>query len=318
MKRLSLLPLAALMAVGCGVKNQEVAPSPELEALLDSAWARYSSGRYEEAAATFDSVLVVDAASSEAHLGMGYSLLQLSYYSDAFGSFSVVDVMEGAAEPYVETLVVTTLDTSAVGDVIDTSWFSLVNYNDTAGVWRFKLAPAGVLLNVYEFTLNGVKQFIVAVDSQYVYLASKDNPFADTTVTQYDVSVSYSYYKPSSITDIAWFAYIGRGTTKFIEGSDQALGYANLRMAHLAADNLQATAPQRVHDALKMDADRLKGYEAYVAFKTDRLPDAVWTLHELYPDWPYSGWSITDPTDFQWALDPDNAYEILTKLEESF
>ncbi len=316
MKKLSLLPLAALFLAGCGTQTQEVANPPEYEALLDSAWARYASGRYEEASATFDSVLVVNAYSSEAHLGMGYSLVQLSYYSDAFGSFSVVTVLEDAAEPYVETLMVVTLDTSALGSTVDTSWFSQVRYGDTLGVWRFRIAPAGALLNVYELVIDGAKQFIVGVDDEYVYVASKEAPFSDTT--EHNFSISYSYYRPDSISDLAWYAYIGRGTTAYIEGTNKALAFANLRLAHLALDSLGYVAPQRVVNALNMDGDRLIGYEAYVAFKSDRLPNAVWALHQLYPDWPHSGWDIRDPDDFQWALDGKNQYEILQKLEQSF
>ncbi|MEO0164211.1 MAG: tetratricopeptide repeat protein [candidate division WOR-3 bacterium] len=91
MKRIIILtiPILALI-MSCKVK--ENAPKAfNKDDMLGRGWSYYKDGKYDSAAAIFDSIInEIDPSDMEAHLGLGLSYAGLGYYSLAHNEFSLI------------------------------------------------------------------------------------------------------------------------------------------------------------------------------------------------------------------------------------
>mgnify|MGYP001772969550 CR=1 FL=1 len=91
MKRIIILtiPILALI-LSCKVK--ETAPKAlDKNDMLGRGWSYYKDGKYDSAAAIFDSIInEIDPSDMEAHLGLGLSYAGLGYYSLAHNEFSLI------------------------------------------------------------------------------------------------------------------------------------------------------------------------------------------------------------------------------------
>lgn len=91
MKRV-LIVIPLLLGVVLSCKSKESAPEAyDKNRFLDRGWTYYRDGKYDSAAAVFDSIInEIDPSDMEAHLGLGLSYAALGYYSQAHGEFSLI------------------------------------------------------------------------------------------------------------------------------------------------------------------------------------------------------------------------------------
>ncbi|MEO0140949.1 MAG: hypothetical protein ABIM88_05320 [candidate division WOR-3 bacterium] len=320
MKRLFPFAVLGALAFGCQ-KAPEVEPPPEIEALLDAAWAKYRAGDFAGAEATFDSVITVDAYLPEAYVGKGYSCSQVSNYSDAYGAFSIVLILAEPAFsepiPITDTLNTITFDTSQFSTYIDTSWYHTVAFNGV-GVWKLKVTYPGYLLGFTKVTHGKLEVDVVGFDDQWVYICS-DMPFyynGAWTDTAESFTYYYKYMKTTPIHQDIWFSIYGMGLAYLAEKSDLNSAYIYLTGALSGLNNYSGSSNPRVPQSITAtDSQTVYSILAYTLFKYGLNANAVDVLHKMDPGFPYSGWDIKVDTCFLWAFDPNNYKTILKKIE---
>ncbi len=317
MKRL-LIPLIAvgfmaLAGTGCG-GPEPPGESPTTEQLLDSAWARYRAGNYEASLATFDSVVVVNADLVEARLGQGFSSSQLSYYSDAHGSFGLINILAGTGV-MVDTLGSFYMDTSNWLNHIDTT-----GYGDR-GIYALTIpTPASQLLSLFKLEISYKGVNVVGLVGTTAYIKD-DLPFdfGDDTSGILDDSVyvfyTYSYYNPEAVDELVWYSFVGENLTYLAQRDDYTRGILYGKAAYLTVDSISNPAPDRVSSTLDMDKNHLGYALAYTYYRQGWYANAVDVLHDVNSQFPYAGWDISDTADFDWCFDPDNLPSILNEIE---
>ncbi len=309
MKRITLLlPFAVILSMfsGCGEGPKPDQPA-DLEELLDTAWARYRAGNYESSLATFDSVVVVDAFRSEARLGQGFSSSQLTEYSDAHGALSLISILEAS------TIVKDTLGGVNLTDVnwvdsgyVDTSWYG------ASGIWIFNLPP-NTLLSMFSFDVQYKGANILGVKDTKIYI-QQELPITTTPDTAI-VSYSYAYFHPEELPEVLWYGFAGEALTYLAERGNYTRGICYGLAGYLGNANLVDPVPDRVKTSLQLDNTKLTYILAYLYYKQGWYANAVDMLNQVDPNFPYTGWSYTNRTDFTWCFDPDNAPLILQKIE---
>lgn len=309
MKRITLLLPIALIAglfFGCGEAPVPDEPA-EIEELLDTAWARYRSGNYESSLATFDSVVVVDAFMSEARLGQGFSASQLSSYSDAHGALALISILEAS------TIVRDTLGSVTLTDAdwvdsgyVDTSWYG------TSNIWIFNLPP-NTLLSVFSLDVQYKAANIVGMKGTKIYIQQElpINATPDTTL----ISYTYAYFHPEGMPEILWYGFAGEALTYLAERGNYTRGICYGTASYLGNANLIDPVPERVTTSLQLDNTKLAYILAYLYYKQGWYANAVDMLNQADPNFPYTGWTFTNQSDFTWCFDPDHLPLILQKIE---
>ncbi len=309
MKKITLvLPLTLIVSMffGCG-KGPTPDEAAEIEELLDTAWARYKAGNYESSLATFDSVVVVDAFRSEARLGQGFSSSQLSKYSDAHGTLSLIGILEAS------TIVKDTLGGVNLTDenwvdsgYVDTSWYG------TSKIWIFNLPP-NTLLSVFSFDVQYKPANIIGVKDTKIYI-QQDLPITSTPETTI-VSYSYAYFHPEDLPEVLWYGFAGEALTYLAERGNFTRGICYGLAGYLGNANLTDPVPERVTTSLQLDNTKLAYILAYLYYRQGWYANAVDMLNQTDPNFPYAGWSFANQTDFTWCFNPDNIPLILQKIE---
>ena len=310
MKRITLLLPIALIAglfFGCGKAPVPDEPA-EIDELLDTAWARYRAGNYESSLATFDSVVVVDAFRSEARLGQGFSSSQLSSYSDAHGALALITILEAS------TIVRDTLGSVALTDVnwLDSGYVDTTGWYGATGIWIFNLPP-NTLLSVFSLDVQYKSANIMGVKGTKIYI-QQELPIGAAPDTAL-VSYTYAYFHPEGLPEVLWYGLAGEALTYLAERGDFARGICYGMAGYMGYSSIVEPCSTRVSTSLQLDNDKLACILAYLYYRQGWYANAADMLHQLNPNFPYSGWDFTNPTDFTWCFDPDHLPLILQEIE---
>ncbi len=179
MKRV-LIVIPLLLGVQLSCKSKETAPEAyDKNKLLDRGWAYYRDGKYDSAAAIFDSIInEIDPSDMEAHLGLGLSYAALGYYSQAHGEFSLI------YSPYLTSLA-WTLNLHVDPMYEDTIGFTYVASPNAQLVGRMRVSvtpPNPGLIAVGQWRLGKILRLnnvYPADTTDYIYLITE---YTDITI----------------------------------------------------------------------------------------------------------------------------------------
>jgi len=295
----ALLILSGLILVisGCGVKNPEVQPAPDVSRLLNTAWTLYDNGNYSAARDTFEFVTTLDVFNYEAYVGYGLSSSMLGEFDNAHTAFTFAVSIIGANEIKLGIEIIPDDSANFSNGVIDT-----VDYTNT-GIWKLKLSDRPVL-GIENISISGNSPDLRAFNDSVLTLvnyAPVDPEKAET------VKVYYYYYDTTVSPDtFTTWALSGNAASFVAQGSGLMHGIVQaggaLKSWALHGDSIPVFAHKPNF------SDKQVGLTlALATFKEGLYANTVDAIKTwVDPDWDFSG----DP------FDPDNLPVILAKLEE--
>ncbi|RKZ02980.1 MAG: hypothetical protein DRQ04_03115 [Candidatus Hydrothermota bacterium] len=295
----ALLILSGLILVisGCGVKNPEVQPAPDVSRLLNTAWTLYDNGNYSAARDTFEFVTTLDVFNYEAYVGYGLSSSMLGEFDNAHTAFTFAVSIIGANEIKLGIEIIPDDSANFSNGVIDT-----VDYTNT-GIWKLKLSDRPVL-GIENISISGNSPDLRAFNDSVLTLvnyAPVDPEKAET------VKVYYYYYDTTVPPDtFTTWALSGNAASFVAQGSGLMHGIVQAGGALKSWALHGGSIPVFTHKP--NFSDKQVGLTlALATFKEGLYANTVDAIKTwVDPDWDFSG----DP------FDPDNLPVILAKLEE--
>jgi len=295
----ALLILSGLILVisGCGVKNPEVQPAPDVSRLLNTAWTLYDNGNYSAARDTFEFVTTLDVFNYEAYVGYGLSSSMLGEFDNAHTAFTFAVSIIGANEIKLGIEIIPDDSANFSNGVIDT-----VDYTNT-GIWKLKLSDRPVL-GIENISISGNSPDLRAFNDSVLTLvnyAPVDPEKAET------VKVYYYYYDTTVSPDtFTTWALSGNAASFVAQGSGLMHGIVQAGGALKSWALHGGSIPVFTHKP--NFSDKQVGLTlALATFKEGLYANTVDAIKTwVDPDWDFSG----DP------FDPDNLPVILAKLEE--
>ena len=295
----ALLILSGLILVisGCGVKNPEVQPAPDVSRLLNTAWTLYDNGNYSAARDTFEFVTTLDVFNYEAYVGYGLSSSMLGEFDNAHTAFTFAVSIIGANEIKLGIEIIPDDSANFSNGVIDT-----VDYTNT-GIWKLKLSDRPVL-GIENISISGNSPDLRAFNDSVLTLvnyAPVDPEKAET------VKVYYYYYDTTVSPDtFTTWALSGNAASFVAQGSGLMHGIVQAGGALKSWALHGGSIPVFTHKP--NFSDKQVGLTlALATFKEGLYANTVDAIKTwVDPGWDFSG----DP------FDPDNLPVILAKLEE--
>ena len=295
----ALLILSGLILVisGCGGKNPEVQPAPDVSRLLNTAWTLYDNGNYSAARDTFEFVTTLDVFNYEAYVGYGLSSSMLGEFDNAHTAFTFAVSIIGANEIKLGIEIIPDDSANFSNGVIDT-----VDYTNT-GIWKLKLSDRPVL-GIENISISGNSPDLRAFNDSVLTLvnyAPVDPEKAET------VKVYYYYYDTTVPPDtFTTWALSGNAASFVAQGSGLMHGIVQAGGALKSWALHGGSIPVFTHKP--NFSDKQVGLTlALATFKEGLYANTVDAIKTwVDPDWDFSG----DP------FDPDNLPVILAKLEE--
>ncbi|MCD6087717.1 MAG: hypothetical protein J7K11_07115 [Candidatus Hydrothermae bacterium] len=295
----ALLILSGLILVisGCGVKNPEVEPAPDVNKLLNTAWTLYDNGNYSAARDTFEFVTTLDVFNYEAYLGYGLSSSMLGEFDDAHTAFTFAVSIIGANEIKLGIEVIPDDPDNFDNGIIDT-----VDYGST-NIWRLKLSKRPVL-GIEKLSISGNSPDLRAFNDSVLTLVN----YAPIDPSKAEsVKVYYYYYDTTVSPDtFTTWALSGNAASYVAQGENLMHGIVHAGGALKSWAIQGSSIPAFTHEPNFSDK-QVGLILAMATFKEGLYANTVDVIKTwIDPDWDFSG----DP------FDPDNFPVILAKLEE--
>lgn len=295
----ALLILSGLILVisGCGVKNPEVEPAPDVNKLLNTAWTLYDNGNYSAARDTFEFVTTLDVFNYEAYLGYGLSSSMLGEFDDAHTAFTFAVSIIGANEIKLGIEVIPDDPDNFDNGIIDT-----VDYGST-NIWRLKLSKRPIL-GIEKLSISGNSPDLRAFNDSVLTLVN----YAPIDPSKAEsVKVYYYYYDTTVFPDtFTTWALAGNAASYVAQGENLMHGIVHAGGALKSWAIQGSSIPVFAHEPNFSDK-QVGLILAMATFKEGLYANTVDVIKTwIDPDWDFSG----DP------FDPDNFPVILAKLEE--
>ncbi len=306
----------ALILAGCGVKNVEVPPAPQVESLLETAWELYDNGNYETALDTFEAAINLDVFNYEAYLGRGLCQSMLGEYDDAHTSFTLaISILTRNQIKLATEAIVADSEAFATG-IIDTSSYADTSLFSGHTQWKLKLSHTP-FIGLENITISGNKPELKGFDSDVLYLVDY-LPSPGETVLVY-----YYYYDTTMVptdenvtaldTFLTW-AYASNASAYVAQEEDLMRAITHAAAALIPWKTLADTAnldfPTFTHYPNFTERDVAIIY-ALATFKNEFYYNTV-KIIKTYLD---PEWSTFDGNEWS-AFAPDSYPQILQKLED--